>query len=640
MGVGTMKKHIMEFIRDLFRTTPFKRRTFFLTADFFLIAFSMYASFWIRFDGNIPDKYLPYLKYYILLALAVKLGFLVYYNMYSISWRFFSLRESLKLLRAVTLSSVSLGLLLFFLKTYAPFSEFPRSVILLDYIFTMGFIGTLRISKRALREYRIKTERQSKGRMRILIIGAGSAGEQIGREMLNNAKSKYFPVGYIDDDPAKKAINIHGIKVIGKREDIPRLLKSYSIDEVLVAIPSVSSNEIRKIVEITRESNQVKKIKVLPGITDLMDGNVTLSDIQEVRIDDLLGRDPVEIDFRVIKDFLHGKRVLVTGAGGSIGSELSRTVLQFEPKSLALLDIDETELFLLMHKLKSKPSEIVPLIGDITDKAKMKSVFEKFKPEILLHSAAYKQVPMLEHCPEDAVKTNVLGTKILAELSIEHAVEKFVYISTDKAINPTSVMGSTKRVGEEMLRILNRRNRTRFICVRFGNVLGSRGSVVPLFTDQIQRGGPVIVTHPEMKRYFMASSEAVLLVLEAAAVGEGGEAYVLDMGEPVKIVDLAREMIRLSGFEPDVDIPIAYSGLRPGEKLFEELLGAEEGSEPTEHAKIFKVINSRERDEVELFKKTDHLINLCHENGCREEIIDCLKEIVPTYMPDGGGGAD
>jgi FlaA1/EpsC-like NDP-sugar epimerase len=633
MAVGAMKERLMEFIRNLSKTTPFKRRAFFLSADILLIAFAMYASFWIRFDGKIPYEFSRYLREYIILALAVKLGFLMYYGMYGISWRFFSLGDLLKLFRAVTLSSVSLGLLLFFLKTYAPFIVFPRSIILLDYIFTMGFIGTLRISKRALREFWIRTDKLSKGRTRILIIGAGSAGEQISREMLNNMKSKYFPVGYIDDDPAKRGISIHGIKVLGTREDIPRVLETNRVEEVLVAIPSVSSKEIRKIVEIIRKSNQVDKIKILPGIADLMDGNVTLYDIQEVRIEDLLGREPVEIDFRAIRDFLSGKRVLITGAGGSIGSELSRTVRQFEPKSLVLLDIDETELFLLQHRLRSESFEIVPVIGDINDEAKMKAVFEKFRPEIVIHSAAYKHVPMLEQFPEDAVKTNVNGTRILAGLAMESGVDKFVYISTDKAINPTSIMGSTKRVGEEMLRILNRRNKTRFICVRFGNVLGSRGSVTEIFKEQIKRGGPVTVTHPEMKRYFMACSEAVLLVLEAAAVGEGGEAYVLDMGEPVKIVDLAREMIRLSGHEPDVDIPIVYSGLRPGEKLFEELLGAEEGSEPTEHAKIFKVRDSRMRDEGELLAKIDRLIGLCQGNNSREEFIRCLKEIVPTYSP-------
>ena len=628
-----MKERVVKLFGDIFRTTTFKRRAFFLLADSLLIAFSMYAAFWIRFDGRVPYESSRYLGEYIILALAVKLVFFMYYGMYGISWRFFSLGDLLKLFRAGTLSSVSLGLLLFFLKSYAPFSGFPRSILILDYFLTMGFIGILRISKRVLREFWIRTDKISRDKTRILIIGAGSAGEQIGREMLNHRKSKYFPVGYIDDDPAKKGVSIHGVKVLGARGNIPQLLKTNKVDEVLVAIPSANSREIRKIVEVIRESNQANKIKILPSISDLMDGNVTLSDIQEVKIEDLLGREPVEIDFRAIKHFLSGKRVLITGAGGSIGAELSRAVLQFKTKSLVLLDIDETELFLLLHRLKSKSQEIVPVVGDINDKTKMQTVFEKFLPEIVIHSAAYKHVPVLEYYPEDAVKTNVMGTKILAEMAMTHGVEKFVYISTDKAINPTSIMGSSKRVGEELLRTLDRRKRTRFICVRFGNVLGSRGSVTQLFKEQILEGGPVTVTHPEMKRYFMAPAEAVLLVLEAAAVGEGGEAYVLDMGEPVKIVDLAREMIRLSGYEPDVDIPIVYSGLRPGEKLFEELLSAEEGSEPTEHSKIFRVKNSKKIEELDLLEKIDRLIGLCWGNGSREEFVGLLKQLIPTYNP-------
>ena len=303
---------------------------------------------------------------------------------------------------------------------------------------------------------------------------------------------------------------------------------------------------------------------------------------------------------------------------------------------MGLLDIDETALFLLLHRLKLASAEIVPIVGDITDQNRMASVFEGFGPQIVLHAAAYKHVPMLEYFPEAAVKTNVLGTRILAELALQNGVKKFVYISTDKAINPTSVMGATKRVGEELLSVLNMRNETRFVCVRFGNVLGSRGSVIQLFSDQIQRGGPVTVTHPEMKRYFMAISEAVLLVLEAAAAGEGGEVYVLDMGDPIKIVDLAREMIRLSGHSPDVDIPIVYSGLRPGEKLYEEILGAEEGSEPTPHDKIHRARRSRLRNEDEFMAQIDALIMTGTKNEGREEIVECIKRIVKTYKPTVG----
>jgi FlaA1/EpsC-like NDP-sugar epimerase len=615
----------------------FKRRLFFLIADSMLIAGAVFISFWLRFDGAIPAVYLNNLKYYVALALAVMLTMLLVHGMYDISWRFFGLKDLLKLFSAITISSIVLGLALFAFKTYLPIPTFPRSVVLVDYILTLGSIGVLRISKRAVIEYLSKSGRMRHGQTRILIVGAGEAGSAIGRDMLINKKSKYFPVGYIDDDPSKRGMNIHGIKVLGTRSDIPTLLKANAVDEVLIAIPSFRSKDIRAVVEIIRNSGGPAKIKILPGILDLMDGNVTLSDIKEVRVEDLLGREKVEINFAAIRTFLNRKRVLITGAGGSIGSELVRTVLTFEPDLTVLLDIDETELFYLMNRFRRAEIEIVPVIGDIRDRKKMEDVFERFKPEIVIHSAAYKHVPVLESYPEEAVKTNILGTKILGELALKFKVEKFVYISTDKAINPTSVMGSTKRVGEEMLRVLNGRNGTKFISVRFGNVLGSRGSVIPIFEDQIKRGGPVTVTHPEMKRYFMATSEAVLLVLEAAAIGEGGEAYILDMGEPIKILDLAREMIRLSGHEPDVDIPIVFSGLRPGEKLFEELLGAEEGSEPTEHARIFKARNPTIKPDEETFLKIEKLINECHDGSDRNSIISAIRDIVPTYKPQGLG---
>ena len=312
-------------------------------------------------------------------------------------------------------------------------------------------------------------------------------------------------------------------------------------------------------------------------------------------------------------------------------------MLQFEPRSTALLDVDETELFYLMNRFRGAASEVFPVMADIRDRAKMESVFAEFRPEIILHAAAYKHVPVLESYPEEAVKTNVLGTKILGELAQKYGVERFVYISTDKAVNPTSVMGATKRVGEEIVRVLNGRNGTKFISVRFGNVLGSRGSVIPIFEEQIKQGGPVTITHPEMKRYFMATSEAVLLVLEAAAIGEGGEAFILDMGEPIRILDLAREMIKLSGHEPDVDIPIVFSGLRPGEKLFEELLGAEEGSEPTEHARIFKARNPKVGPDEETFRKIERLIAVCQAGGDRASIVSGLVDIVPTYKPQAMG---
>ena len=634
-----MNTRLSKLRESIVLVTPLKRRVFFFLADSLLIAFSLYASLWLRFDGAIPAEYIFRLPAYFGLALIVKISFLSAFGMYKISWRFFGLSDLVRLIAAVSSASLVLATVFLGVRTSELFAGFPRAALLADYVITLGVLGLLRISKRAVIEYLSKQGKMRHGRTRILIVGAGEAGSAIGRDMLINKKSKYFPVGYVDDDLSKRGMKIHGIQVLGTREDIPGLVKGNAVEEVLIAIPSFQSKEIRAVVEIIRNSGGPAKVKILPGILDLMDGNITLSDIKEVRVEDLLGREKVEIDFAAIRAFLTGKRVLITGAGGSIGSELARTVLQFEPRLTALLDIDETELFYLMNRFRGCGAEIVPVIGDIRDKIKMEDVFAKIRPEIVIHSAAYKHVPVLESYPEEAVKTNILGTRILGELALKYKVERFVYISTDKAINPSSVMGSTKRVGEEMLRILNGRNGTRFISVRFGNVLGSRGSVIPLFEGQIKKGGPVTVTHPEMKRYFMATSEAVLLVLEAAAIGEGGEAYILDMGEPIKILDLAREMIRLSGYEPDVDIPIVFSGLRPGEKLFEELLGAEEGSEPTEHARIFRARNPMIRAEDETFGKIEKLINVCYDGNDRNSIITGLADIVPTYKPQAPGTA-
>jgi len=365
----------------------------------------------------------------------------------------------------------------------------------------------------------------------------------------------------------------------------------------------------------------------------LIGGKVRLSDIHEIRLEDLLGRSPVDIDFETIKDLLFGKKILITGAAGSIGFELTQSALQFKPKNIVALDNDETEIFNLIRRLKNPPSEIVPIVGNIRDEKKIAAVFEKYAPQIVIHSAAYKHVSLLEFFPKEAVKTNILGTKILAEFSLKHDVEKFVFVSTDKAINPTSVMGASKRIGEELLKVLNFNEKTRFISVRFGNVLGSRGSVIPIFKEQIRMGGPVMVTHPEMKRYFMSSSEAVLLVLEATAIGQGGEVFILDMGVPVKIVDLGREMIKLSGYEPDADIPIVFSRIRPGEKLFEELLGAEEGAEPTEYEKIFQARDSKPRDAAAILANIERLILISHQDTDQAEIIRLLKELVPTYQP-------
>ncbi len=627
----TAKTKFVDFIS---RNTTFKRRLFFFTSDIIIISFSMYVSFWLRYNGVLPPDSTQPLLYYILLALIIKLSFLVLFNLYDFSWIFVGLRELIKIFKALSISSIFLGMILFFLRVYAPFQEFPfpRSTLLIDFTISLFLVGSLRISKRLFLEGIKSPFKSEEEKVKVLIYGAGGAGEQIAREMLRTKNSSYLPVGFVDDDPAKQGVNIHGIKVLGTREDIQKICKTNKIDEVLIALPSAHSKEIKIIAEKIRESHTIKTIKILPSVTDLVDGKVTLSDIHEVELEDLLGRAPVKIDLKAIKDFVQMKKILITGAGGSIGSELAKTVLQFNPKTLIVFDIDETEIFHLVNNLEFSKKEIVPVIGDIKDETKMASIFESFSPQIVVHSAAYKHVPILELYPEEGIKTNILGTKILAELSLKHNVEKFIFISTDKAINPASVMGATKRVAEEFLRTLNPMNKTKFISVRFGNVLGSRGSVIPLFEEQIIRGGPVTVTHPEMKRYFMSTSEAVLLVLEASAFGQGGEVFVLDMGEPIKILDLAKEMIKLSGYEPDVDIPIVFTDIRPGEKLFEEILSAEEGVEPTEYEKILKARSATEGNYEFLAEKINVLIKTSSPNN-KNEIIRLLKETVPTYNP-------
>jgi len=625
-----------KFLEKALRKSVFKRRSFFFLFDTLLISGAMYFSFWCRFNGDIPSKYDETIFYYIGLAIVCKLFFLLLYNLYDISWRFVGLNELFKLFKAVSFGTLALGMSLYLLRLIEPFSAtvFPRSVLIIDYLFSLVFIGGLRISKRVLLEG-LKSTLKAKGPMRrVLIVGAGSAGEQIVRDMIREKSFNFVPVGFIDDDPSKRSIKIHGIKVLGKKEDIPEIIESNKIDEVLIAIPSAESKEIKAIVDSVREVKAMNDIKILPGTVDLVNGKVSLSDVKKVRLEDLLGREPVEIDYEAIKKFIEGKTVLVTGAGGSIGSEVVETASRFNPRQLIALDNDETELFYLENRIKHSDNRIIYTVGDIRDLNRVSEIFGTYRPNIVIHAAAYKHVPLLESHLNEAVKTNILGTKILAEQSVKTGVEKFTFVSTDKAINPTSIMGATKRCGEELLKALNLENETEFISVRFGNVLGSRGSVIPVFQSQIKRGGPVTVTHPEMKRYFMSTREAVLLTLEAASFGKGGEVFVLDMGEPIKIVDLAKEMIRLSGYEPDVDIPIVFTESRPGEKMYEEILSAEEGTEPTDFEKIFTARNTKRKIQKDIFNKIDRIIQLSLDKGREKEILGMLKEIIPTYKPD------
>ncbi len=615
----------------------------FLLGDLGLLAFALYGAFWLRFDGEIPERWLEPFGLYLLIAWAAKLPVFWRLGLYGLSWAHVSARELVRVGVAVGVAQALLGAFYFLLGrelSALGLDPLPRSVWLLDGLLSWVLVGGFRAAKRVQGLF---TRRPREGR-RVLIAGAGDAGAQLVRAMLSTPQAGLLPVGFVDDDPRKRGLTIHGVRVLGNRQEIPGLVARYGVEELLIAMPSAPSRVIKETVSLARRAG-LKRVRVVPGLQQLISGHLTLQDVREVRLEDVLGREPVRVDTHEVERFLKGKRVLVTGAAGSIGSELGRQILKFRPEALIALDQDESGLFQLELELGDrlpKGTRLVTVVGDVRDAAKVERLFEAHEPEVVLHAAAYKHVPLMERHPEEAVRTNVRGTHVVAEAALRFGSEKFVLISTDKAVNPTSVMGATKRVAEQLILALNAKahregKRTRYVAVRFGNVLGSRGSVFPVFQEQIKRGGPVTVTHPDMKRYFMLPSEAALLVLQAGAMGRGGEVFVLDMGEPVSVLELAREMIRLAGLEPDRDVPIVFTGERPGEKLFEELLTAEEGTDATKHERIWVARLGDPPPEGELFAALEALYRAA-EAGDRAEIVKRLRGLVPTYrpgLPDG-----
>jgi len=603
-----------------------RRALFFLIIDSFLIALSMYAAFLLRFEGRIPSQYMEDLWILILIALAVKVPIFYLQRLYHISWSYVSVRELMSVFKGGFYSSLLLGTALFILRTTPVFIGFPRSILFIDFFLTITLIGGFRSTKRVYLQF-VKGF-PVEGR-RTLIVGAGDAGEQLLRSMLKSGHSDYLPVGFVDDDPGKLSTSIQGIKVLGTRKEIPRFVEAYDIEELLIAIPSVSSKTIKETVEIGRKA-KVKSMKILPDISEILSGSVGLADVREVRLEDLLGREPVKIDTQEIKNYLKDKTVLVTGAAGSIGSELCRQIAKFQPRKLLMLDHEETGLFKIERELEEESLGIerIAVLGDIKDEGKIEKVFTQHKPEVVFHAAAYKHVRMMKEHPDEAVKNNIFGTRVLGETSITAGAEKFILISTDKAVNPVGVMGMSKRVAEMVIQDLNQRGITKFSAVRFGNVLGSRGSVVPIFREQIKKRGPVTVTDSRMRRYFMMTSEAVLLVLQAGAISEGGEIFVLDMGEPVNILDLAKEMIRLSGYEPDTDIPISITGPGEDEKLFEDILTAEEGTEATKYEQIFIARMNAGLSSAKLSRHLETLEKLVDQESDAGEIKEALRGIV------------
>lgn len=569
------------------KKTRLTKFLFFVLADILLICLAFYLAFLLRFDGAFPIEYISngVFQKIIIWALFFCLPLFYFFGLYSFSWSYVSTQELVSLFKALTFGFLFFGVTVFLSKDFPFFVGFPRSVFIISYLLIYIFCGALRFSKRI---YLNRGGIFKKHEGETLIVGASDPAEQLIRSIIYSGTKFYSPVGLVDNNPIKKGVSIHGLRVLGKIDDIPEIVNVYNIKQIIVALSSKENKLIKKSVDLARKSG-VNKIKIIPTLSNITGGKASFKNLKNVEAEDLLGREEVSLELKQIEKSINGRVVLITGAAGSIGSELARQVIKFKPSLIVLLDQDETGIFNISREIEeSFPGQkIQSFVCDVTDKQKIKKILNSIKPNIIFHAAAYKHVPLMENDPEEAIKNNIFGTKNLAEEAVSAGVEKFILISTDKAVNPTSVMGATKRVCELICQSLNQSGKTKFISVRFGNVLDSRGSVIPIFREQIKKGGPVQVTHPDMKRYFMLTSEACLLVLQAGAMGEGGEIFVLDMGKPIKILDLAREMIKLSGFEPDKDIAIVFIGMRPGEKMFEDIMTAEEGVSATKNQRIF-----------------------------------------------------
>ncbi len=617
------------------KLNQFSKQAIVFIVDSALIVSSLFLSYVLRFNTLDLNPYIREILTILPLVLLVRLGVFVTMGLYRGMWRFTGMHDLIVLIKAVSLSS---GLTLAMLFLIYRLSDYPRSVFVIDWFVILVLVGGSRFAYRLYREGWHKQNSDLKSASKnVLIVGAGKGGEMILREMLGNSRLNYSPVGLVDDDRKKRNMTIHGYKVLGNTRDIPTIVDDYNIKEVFLAIPTASGAAKRRIM-LTCKSAGVKS-KTLPGVGELLRGTARVSSLREFQIEDLLGREPAKLDTASIKEYLRDKTVLITGAGGSIGSELCRQVAQFSPKRLVLFERSEFNLYQIhMNLLELFPElNIHAVIGDILNQNRVEQTLAKFMPEVVFHAAAYKHVPLMEMNPIEALQNNVQGTSIVAHCAHVYGVRKFVMVSTDKAVRPTNIMGVSKRIAELICQGVGSISKTQFVTVRFGNVLNSVGSVIPLFKRQIEKGGPITVTHPEIYRYFMTIPESVQLIMQAGAMGKGGELFLLDMGEPVKIVDLARDMISLSGLEPDKDIKIVYTGLRPGEKLYEELLTAGEAIKSTLHEKI-KVADSESVDWPTILSKVANLME-SFENNFSGDVLQKIKDIVPEFQPENGGPA-
>ena len=618
-----------EFIKDSSILSTYRvRQSILIMLDFLLITLSNLISIDIILKHYLPYKNIYGTIYSILIVYSIiSLVSIYYFNGYSSLWRYAEIDEVIIIAKACIVNTVLLIGVVLLMKLPIPFYFYY-----INYIMNVAIICGIRIVYRYLRHCRLR-KISSSDVSRVLIIGGGNGGSMVINELYNNPQLNKVPVAIVDDDRSKIGRIMHGVPILDSTYEIESIVKKMKIDEIIFSIASINNERKQEILKIC---NQTKcRVRTIPGIYEIIDGKVDIKKIRDVEIKDLLGRKPVEVNLNEISRYITDKVVLVTGGGGSIGSELCRQIAANNPKMLIIVDIYENNAYEIeqeLIRLYKGNINLKTIIASIRDVKRMDRIFEQYNPNVVFHAAAHKHVPLMEVSPGEAIKNNVFGTKNIAELSHKYGVSRFVLISTDKAVNPTNIMGATKRAAEMIIQTMNECSKTEFVAVRFGNVLGSNGSVIPLFKKQIEEGGPITVTHPEIIRYFMTIPEAVQLVIQAGSMAKGGEIFILDMGQPVKILDLATNLIKLSGLEPGKDIKINYSGLRPGEKLYEELLMAEEGIIDTQHEKIF-IGKPIELDKDFLYTKLDELKERVHNEDV-DSIESLMKEIVTTYKKE------
>jgi len=609
--------------RDYHANLANQKRLLLVMLDLLFIIVSYWSAYQLRFGGLVESGDLEIFSNTLFMVVIVRFTLFMYFKVYSGSYRYASIDDLLQIIKAVGIGSAALVIPIFFL----PIEGFPRSVLLIDSLILIVLSGGLRLAIRFGREMLPNAMRNG---TRVLIIGAGDAGEMIVREIKRSKVLNYSPIAFIDDDIEKKGMRIHGVPILGDQSDIDSVVKKHNIQEIIIAIPTATNRQMRRIIENCRKLKV--SFKTVPPLKELIDDRVSLHHVRDISVTDLLGREPLNLNIELIGKFIKGKCVLITGAAGSIGSEICRQILNFEPRQLIMVDRAENNLYNLQQEFKNQTHiQKDFIIADINSHSKMDNLFSRFRPQMVYHAAAFKQVPLMEDFPEEAVMNNIFGTKNILDLSLQYEVSHFILISTDKAVAPTSVMGATKKVTEQLAGIASQEGKTKVICVRFGNVLDTDGSVVPLFRKQIEEGGPVTVTDPRITRYFMTISEATLLVLEASAIGDSGQLMVLKMGEPIKIVDLAKDMITLAGLVPNDDIEISYVGLRPGEKLEEALFIPEDRLVSTDHDKMLVAQPVILRKEV-LDKALVDLKGLSARID-RPGLIARLQELVPNFTP-------